>query len=484
MQPLAVQIAAINACGGQVGFAYFMEQGLGKTYTLYLDFMERLAERRATRLVVVCPNSFRSGWVEDAEKHGLDFDFFVWSAGRHNDLRRFMAKKFNKPPCVIVNWEAIRSVSKKVIIKGRERKIWEDNELVTLLKEFADTVSRRAMVAFDESIQAKTYDSAQTIGGISLQYAFGYSRILSGKPITQGPHDLWGQMRLIKQMEDRNYFAFKNAFCKMGGYKAKEVIGAQNEDILSELINPYVFRATKSDWTDLPPKIYTIREYTMTAEMKSMYNSMENDFVLWLNSDEVVSVDAAITKYIKLAQIQCGWIYDEDGKVRWLVEDSKNPRLNLLKEIVDTEIVGKVLIPYVHRPVLEQLIRTFGEANCAFIKGGMTAEEITEQKRRFNEDKTCRFMFLQTKAAKYGHTLLGLQQFVEYRCCTMVLYENTYSLDDRSQIEDRSHRHGQLADAMSYIDLVGTRLDRDCVKALQRKENVFQSVFAPLRRKS
>lgn len=62
----------------------------------------------------------------------------------------------------------------------------------------------------------------------------------------------------------------------------------------------------------------------------------------------------------------------------------------------------------------------------------------------------------------------------------MIFYENTYSLDDRSQIEDRPHRHGQNY-AVSYIDLVGTPLDYDCVEALQRKEGVFQAVFAPLR---
>lgn len=480
MELLSVQKAALAASNGAAGFAYFMEQGLGKTLTSYADFQELVAEKKATRLVVICPNSFKQGWVKDAEKHGLDYDFFVWQAGMAGYLRTWIKKPFKKPPVLIINWESIRAIKKKVMHRGKAKVEWHSSELMDLVMEFAGIVNGRAMIVFDESIQAKTHDSAQTMGGMWIQNAFNYSRILSGKPITQGPHDLWGQMRLIKQLNNRNFFAFKTMFCRMGGFKNKVVLGAQNEDILANMIEPHIFRATKADWTDLPPKNYSIREYTMTPEMDRKYKAMEQDFVLWLNDDDNVAVDAAITKYIKLAQIQCGWIYDEDGKIHWLVEDSKNPRLNLLKHTIETEVDGKVLIPYNHKPVYEQLLRAFGENESAWITGGMSPNDIEEQKRRFNEDPKVMYMFLQTKASKYGHTLLGIQEHPELACKTMIPYENTYSLDDRSQIEDRPHRHGQNY-PMSYIDLVGTQLDRNCVEALQRKENIFQAVFEPLR---
>lgn len=486
MKLLEVQRAALAArsANGAIaaGFGYFMEQGLGKTLTTLADFMELVAERLATRLVVVCPNSFKQGWVEDAEKHGVDLDFFVWEAGRHAYLRTWMKKSFNKPPCLIVNWEAIRPAVKKEMVRGKVRKTYYNTELLDLIIEFVGMVKGRGMIAFDESIKAKTHDSLSTIGGITLQKEFAYSRILSGKPITQGPHDLWGQMRLAKQLNGRNFYAFKTAFCKMGGFKMKQVMGAQNEDILAELIDPHVFRATKVDWTDLPPKTYTIREYTMTPEMKAMYNSMFDEFVLWLNEEENVAVDAAITKYIKLAQIQAGWIYDEDGKIRQLVPDDRNPRLNALMEFVDEELTSKLAIPYHHKPVREQLMRALGGENViAWISGGMSSAEVEEQKARFNRDSAVRYILLQDEASKYGHTLLGLPQPGDM-CYTMALYENSYNLDTRSQIEDRIHRHGQIANSVGYIDFAGTPLDRDCIRALQRKEGVFQAVFSKLKK--
>lgn len=457
MELHAVQREALIRSAGKEGFGYFMEQGLGKTLTTYTDFMDRVAERKATRMVVICPNSFKGGWVEEATKYDINVDAHVFESGS-NANRYFIRKDFNRPPVLIVNYEAIRSASVQDMI--------------------LDFVSRRpGFITFDESVQLKTHNSQQTKAAINLSKNFSFSRILSGKPITQGPHDLWGQMRAIRQLEGKNYYAFKTMFCKMGGFRMKQVVGAQNEEYLAKLIDPHVFRATKAGWTDLPPKMYTIRDYEMTAEMRTMYRSMENDFVLWLNSGEVVTVDIALTKYAKLAQIQCGFIIREDGGVEELVPPERNPRLRLLREILDTEVVGKATIVYNHRYTFEILSRALADLNPAYIRGQMNSDEIESQKRRFNNDPNCRVILLQTKAAKYGHTLLGDQSRPDTTCSTSIVFENTYSLDDRSQIEDRIHRHGQKAEMVLYIDLIGTPLDRNAVRALQRKEDVFQSVF-------
>jgi hypothetical protein len=105
----------------------------------------------------------------------------------------------------------------------------------------------------------------------------------------------------------------------------------------------------------------------------------------------------------------------------------------------------------------------------------MTPEEISYQKDKFNNTKSCRVILAQTRASKYGHTLLGGTADLD-KCNTMVFAENSYSLDDRSQIEDRIHRHGQT-NACLYVDVWGTKLDRRVTQALQAKENIAQAVF-------
>lgn len=454
-----VQSAALAASDGHFGFGWFMEQGLGKTYTDLLEF-QRLVERgQATRHLVLAPNSFKGGWVDEINKWGFDFDAHVFESGS-NTNRMFLRKNFKKPPLMIVNYEAVR-----------------DDDTQDILTEFVR--ERTGMITADESIQLKGFDSAQTKSAIQVAKHYRYSRILTGKPIVQGPHDLWAQMRFIKELENKNYYAFKTAFCRMGGFKMKQVMGAQNEEFLAQLIEPHVFRATKADWTDLPPKVHSVREYQLSARLRSMFYSMFDDFVLWLENGEAVTVDAAITKYIKLAQIQSGFIIREDGKVEELVDPKDNPRVQLLREIINnTE--GKVTIPYKHRYVRTMLEAQLADLKPACIGGGMGEDEVRAQKLRFNSDSECRAILLQHTAAKYGHTILGGPE-AQNRCSTNIFFENTYSGDDRAQIEDRNHRHGQTADMVLNMDLVATPLDKAMIAAQQRKEGIFQAVFKNIR---
>jgi SNF2 family DNA or RNA helicase len=63
----------------------------------------------------------------------------------------------------------------------------------------------------------------------------------------------------------------------------------------------------------------------------------------------------------------------------------------------------------------------------------------------------------------------------------MIFFENSYSADTRDQIEDRIHRRGQTGERVLYIDLSASELDRRIVKALQRKDALYRSVFKNLR---
>ena len=56
-------------------------------------------------------------------------------------------------------------------------------------------------------------------------------------------------------------------------------------------------------------------------------------------------------------------------------------------------------------------------------------------------------MLLQAEAGKYGHTLVGTP---DDPCATMIFFENSYSLDTRSQLEDRIHRMGAVAESCLY----------------------------------
>ena len=412
-----------------------------------------------TRMLVVAPNSFKQGWVDEIEKHGFDFDTHVFVSGSKAN-EKWLSVKYEKPPVLVVNYEAIRSPA-------------------VLLRLAAWMRIRPTMLVLDESIQIKTHDSQQTKAALSLAAEAAMVRCLTGLPQTQGPHDLYPQLKAVGLFTEMKYWAFRNTFCVMGGWENKQVVGVKNPEKLAKAMAPVWFQARKSDWLpDLPRKDYTTRTYEMSGEQADQYKQMHDEFVLELETG-IVAVDVAVSKYEKLSQIQCGFIIDEGQMTRELVEPEKNPRLNVLINLLEG-VEGKAIVIYRHKAVFDLLYLYGGFGLPAYIKGGMKPEEIAKQKDRFNNDPECRVLLGQAEATKYGHTLLGGEADRDH-CSTMIFFENSYSLDTRTQVEDRIHRRGQKGENVLYIDLAGTELDLRVVRALQKKEDLYDAVFSKLR---
>ena len=466
-----VQRAALRFAWKKPGVGWFLEQGLGKTLCALAEFDALYKRGLVDRMIVICPNSFKRGWLDECEKHGFQFDVHVWQSSRKDAAARWFASTgYGLPRLVILNYEAVRMP-----------------KVSAFLLSWAQV--GKTYLAIDESIQIKGYNSQQTKAVHTLARWNPYTgelinvrfvRLLTGRPQTQGPHDLWGQLRAIGLFQQQNYISFRGTYCVMGGWEMKEVLAAQNTEMLADKMAPAVFQAKKKDWLpELPRKDMTIRDYKMSKEQQKQYDSMEDEFLLEIESG-TITVDVAIAKYAKLAQIQTGFIYDEEHIVRELVAPEDNPRLNLLLQLLNEETEGKVCVVYRHRAVLPTLLETLRQWSPAFISGGMSPDATSEQKARFNEDPSCRVILLQCDAAKYGHTLLG-GPGPDDLCRTMIFFENSYSADTRDQIEDRIHRRGQTGERVLYIDLSGSDLDRRIVKALQRKDQMYKSVFKNLR---
>lgn len=478
--PLAgVQIEALKKSSGLPGYAWYMEMGLGKTLTALAEFDQLAVERTATRMIVVCPNSFKGGWQAEIVKHGFSFNTMVWTASRKMQAYAWAVDGnkpisqggFSKPPVLIINYESIRADKKTHTSPGLE-----------MLKLFC--ADKDVMLVIDESIAMKDPRAAQTkaLKKLVLWPQIKRVRLLSGRPSTQGPHDLWAQLHSIMAVRE-SFFQFRNTYCRMGGYQGKEVLGSRNEQELADRMAGYVFKALKVDYLPgLPAQSYTERAYSL-GPLKRHYDEMEQLFLTQVRKmpDERVMAKIVLDQYGKLQQIQCGFIHREDaGEALPLCTDAENPRLQLLLKTLETEISGKVAIVYVHRYVGDQLARVLKDEHPAWIKGGMKKEEIDQQKDLFNNDPACRVILLQAKASKFGHTLLGDQNGLGDHCSTMIFYQNSYSLDDRTQVEARIHRMGQK-NACLYLDFVGSDMDRHVIGALQRKQSIYDAVMEKVR---
>jgi hypothetical protein len=462
-----VQLEAITRANGRPGYAFYMEMGLGKTLTVLTEFRVLKMCREVEKLVVICPNSFKSGWDEEMRKHDIQLQRIVYEAARK---QRYDQHIRNDPydglqayplDVLIINYEAVRTE------KGKKA-----------ITEFLGDAD--AYLALDESVKLKNRTAAQTQAIIGKEHKlypkkgltslFKFVRLLSGKPMTQGPHDLWAQMRAIDANQGISYFGWQARFCQMGGWENRQCVGSLNEDLLQQILAPVSFQAKKKDWLKgLPKKTYTTRRYALGPVLQKHYDEMEEDFLTYVEGERV-AVDVAIAKWEKISQIQCGFVLN-DGETTAIVEPDQNPRLQLLKDILDEEVSGKVVVVYRHRAV--GLMLTQHLRSVAWIRGQMRPDQIDAEKRRFDTPE-CRIMLLQAEAGKYGHTLIGTP---DDPCSTMIFFENSYSLDTRSQIEDRIHRMGAVAESCLYVDLSGSDYDAGVLRSLQRKERMFQAVF-------
>ena len=85
-----VQIAALEFSKGKRGVGWFAEQGLGKSLMALAEFSFLAHTGAVDRMIVVCPNSFKGGWVDEVEKHGFQFDVHVWRSSKKVDAANFL----------------------------------------------------------------------------------------------------------------------------------------------------------------------------------------------------------------------------------------------------------------------------------------------------------------------------------------------------------------------------------------------------------
>lgn len=417
--PFAVQVAAWGAGRDRDRFGYWLEQGLGKTSLDLADFAYHLGRGRVDSHLVVAPTYLASGWRDEVRKQGIDVPVFLWP--------NFPSEREQREPHIAVIYP------EACLYSGGERV----DEMIR---------SRPYMFTIDESSMIKTHTGRWSKRLMEWRTHTPVMRSLTGTPMSQSVMDLWAQLRFCGAIEGWNPYQFRNHFAVMGGYMGRQILpgpaGYRNVEELHSLMDGHVFRATKEDWwDDCPEKIYPPPvEYEMTKTQRRVYEDMRRDFVAELDARGTqVTVDQAVHMRLKLQQISRGFVYGEDGSVHHVVDPGRNPSILATRAAVEVTR-GKVLI-FAHYVRSCGLLRdAFRDMNPAVLTGGMDAEEVAREKLRFNEDPDCRVFILQDQVGARGHTLLGGPG--DDRCSTTLFYENSYSLETRSQAEDRCVAEG------------------------------------------
>lgn len=454
--PYPAQAEAVKRVEHQpYGYAYFMEMGLGKTAVQINEFVRLKMENKVDKMVVFAPFTISENWAEEVS---------MWTDGKLR-AQVWPWKEWDETADVYILYYEALAVGGCAGV------------------DFLDEIVKkyRVLVSLDESTQIKKHNAKRTIALLQRRKEFAFTRVLSGAPMVQGPQDVWAQLKFIGALDGTNFFQFRHRYCQMGGYRGRQIVGVRRDMVgeLNSIVDASAFRAKKEDWLDgLPPKVYHIRKVQHTARQASMYKEMLDDFMVQLDSGALATAEMVVTQMLKLQQISSGFIIDADGVEHPI--PGANPKLDEVRRLLDEEIVGKVIIPTYFRYSTRMLMEELATYGAVGIIGGQEKEDVQEAKVRFNSDGSCRVIICQSSSSKYGHTLLGDQSGetpdLSGVCADTIFYENSFSLDDRIQIEDRNHRIGQRY-SVNITDLVSSGVESRVARALQRKKALAEEII-------
>ncbi len=418
-EPMAHQARALELGRRRAAFALFMEMGTGKTKVM-LDLLKLLQWEASLRgpTLVVAPVPVTDVWRSEAEKHRPDLRVVVLQGSRAARLRTLETAVGSGADVVVTNYEAT----------------WRlEAELLKV---------RWGAVVLDESTRIKHRATKQTRTILRLGKLAPRRYILTGTPAANDPTEVFSQFKFLDPtILGPSFFAFRDRYCVMGGFRGHEVVGYQHLPELAAQVAGHSFRVLKKDCLDLPEKVYQERRLELGEDQGRAYAAMAKDLVTTVQDTEV-AVTIVLAKLTKLRQLSSGFVYGPDGTPRPTAE---NPKLDALTEILrEVAATHKVVVWCSFREEVAQvteLCRRLVLCPVEFTGG----EDAAAQVKDFQTLETHRVFVGTARAGGIGITLTA----ADY----CVFFSNEYSAEVRAQAEDRLHRKGQR-NSVTYVDLL------------------------------
>jgi len=471
--PYKHQLDAFNISKDKKAYAYFMEMGTGKSKVLIDNIAHLYKLKQINAALILAPKGAYRIWTNiELEKHmpdAVDFIFTHWTPTpkkkEKEELRNIVSNKnSNGSFCkelkiLVMNIEALSTA------KGAR---------------FAEGFLRNhiALMAVDESTSIKNHKAKRSKVALHLGNSASYRRILTGEPVTRSPLDLYTQMAFLSPhiIGHSSYYSFRNRYAILrkritNAAAFDEVIGYKNIEELQSKIQFSSFRARKEDCLDLPPKIYQTREVPLTPEQSKIYKDLVKTSRAELEEADkkgVISVPMMLTKLLRLHQVTCGNLKDDNGNTYNINNNRIKALLETLEETDGKAIIWCNYLADIHK-IKEALQKEFGKDSCVTYYGATTSDERVKAVEDFQGDSPVKFFIGQSRTGGFGLTLTKAR--------TVIYYSNNYDLEVRLQSEDRAHRIGQNF-SVTYVDLVSPKtVDEKIIKSLKAKRNLSMTVM-------
>ena len=435
------------------------DQGLGKTKEIIDIAMCRKQTDGLKHCLIICGiNGNKYNWADEVKIHSREDS---WILGTRFTKRppikmiegstKDKMEDLNNIPHQffwITNIETLRGGSFKE--KQGKRTVMRF-PIAEKIQELCDR-GIIGMIAFDEAHKAKNPDSQQGKALLSIDCK-GPKIPMSGTFVLNNPLDLYLPLRWAG-FETHSFYAYKQHYCKMGGFGGKEIVGYKNLDELRSMVSKVMLRRVKGDVLDLPPKVHTIEWVDAYPEQKSLYKDVRDQ--IRDNIDKVKIQPDPLSEMLRLRQVT-GY----PGILSSTV--TKSAKMDRMEELVEEEVsVGGKAIIFSNWSEMTNVIRhKLKKYNPAYITGEVGSVQRMEEKDRFQNDPNCKVMIGTIGALGTGFTLTAAQ--------LVIFVDEPWNRGIKDQAEDRAHRIGTRGTVRVVTILTRDTVDEGVYNLVQKK---------------
>jgi SNF2 family DNA or RNA helicase len=451
-------------------FAYFFEQGTGKTLTT-ITLMRRIFEhhKRPLMTLILCPQIVIKNWYAEIDRFSRCGQMVQLLTGpKEKRLRDLHNGVKTGKRIFVTNLEALATV---------DGLLWETRRKGK--QEVRVPIDHKwEMLVVDEIHRLKNPTAKSTKMAIKIADRTFFKYGLTGTPIANNELDLWAPFRILDggELLGKNYLAFKREFffdenAGMIGsqrYWPSWKIRPGSAEILAKKIQWKSMRVTKEECLDLPPLVKQVLTVEMSPKQRRAYEEMKRDFITYLDSG-VATASIAIVKALRLQQIASGFVKLEDGQEIYFPDA---PRLNALEELL-SDAGGKVIVWCAFKQNYDAVRRVCAKLgrSITFITGEQSQAEKDQAERDFTKGD------IQTLCANPAAGGTGVN-LVEAPLA--IWFSRSFKAVDRWQAIARNHRGGSEMHAkVTMIDLVAEQsIDSHVLEALDRKETIAEGILS------
>ena len=454
LPPFAYQTVSADYCIKNKRVIVGDEMGVGKTLTGIMAMMGT----NSFPCIVSCPKTLRTQWKEEWERF-TNKKAMVVDANNFRFIQRYI--ELGMCDVAIINHDGIythfidgeREVQiTKGKYKGTSYKLYQPHAKAKLFK---------GMVV-DEGHEMKNKSTRKQRTHKAVSSHMDTVVVMTGSPIVTGPKDLGSLIDLIGQ---DHHFGGYYKFCKDYKDFGKDMMSSDklaNSNYKLKALNDrlrsicFIRRELAQVQPQMPKKMRQVIKVELDNQKE--YDHALHFFQDWLakcgkNPEEISrSMQAE-------ALVQIGILKQVASK----------GKLSAVKEYVQnvTSQGKKVIIAVWYNETAQFFKDHFPKA--AYITGKMngrvvTQEEIDRNKYLFQNDPECNVIIVSYKKGGVGHNLTAASYVVEA--------EQGWTYKDKSQMEARSHRTGQL-ETVNIASMLGAgTVDEDIHKVIMMRADM------------